>query len=41
MSDREKENLKKNTVKIDPATIVLVILALLFIPLVVAGFLSQ
>lgn len=30
-----------NLVKLDPATLVFIILALLFIPLVLAGFISQ
>ena len=41
MSDRERENQEKNTVKVDPATIVILIVALLLIPLLLAGFLSQ
>lgn len=40
-SDREKENQKKNTIKVEPATIVMLIVALLLIPLILAGFLSQ
>lgn len=41
MSDRQKENQEKNTIRIDPVTIVAVIAALILIPLVLAGFLSQ
>lgn len=41
MSDRQKENQEKNTIKVDPITIVALIAALILIPLVLAGFLSQ
>lgn len=34
-------NEDKNLIKLDPATLVLIVVILLFIPLVLAGFISQ
>jgi hypothetical protein len=41
MSNREKSNQDKNVINVDPATLLLVVVALLLIPLLLAGFLSQ
>jgi hypothetical protein len=40
-SNPDPNSVKKNTIRVDPATIVLVIVALLLIPLVITGFLAQ
>ncbi|WAL60429.1 hypothetical protein [Thermocoleostomius sinensis] len=51
MNDRPKQtettqnpdpnSIKRNTIRVEPATIVFIIVALLLIPLMITGFLSQ
>jgi hypothetical protein len=36
-----EQNIDKNTIRIDPVTVVLVIFALLLLPLLLSGFLFQ
>jgi len=38
---RMEQNIDKNTIRIDPVTVVLVIFALLLLPLLLSGFLFQ
>ncbi|WP_179228510.1 hypothetical protein [Leptolyngbya ohadii] len=40
-SRKLEQNIDKNTIKIDPVTVVMVIFALLLLPLLFSGFLFQ
>lgn len=38
---KEESNIEKNTVRLDPGTLILILVVLLFIPLVLTGLIAQ